>query len=626
MEEKQLDYNQPFLSVRRFTATVPSEKNVNTKTNKKLPTISSLPHYKSELKSGPVSNPGTVPFVWEKSPGRPKYEKEPPAHSLDQPPIAPRLPPGRLMRVKEQAPDRVSESSSPTSCEGQRFTNGSLCYSSLDKITENIETSKDEIEEESSDSGDNDEAYQDALDTLSRTESSFLNCSLSGLSGLDNPDVKRSGTFSTDPQTRDFMMGRFLPAAKAVVCDSSQSTYRKPAVVAKEQPHQLKDIISGNKRPPLYPTRPTTVPNYAEVYREEESEDEDDDYVEPGNLSTGVCGLLPRFCLLSPVPGVSVRTRTPRPPVSRRQFRSSSATSNQETKKEGTGSASQEQKSIKRNQRPELRERIQSTEINNQNLDGSSLYGRLQGNSISTTQSRFCEEAEVVAVSSFDSEKRCADNFKELSGRLRMEKDIGSATPVVEKTLYIDSVHKVASLEKISVSFNQKELKDSTSNDVDISKVKGFEATPLVDSVRNDTEDPKIKEENGICEDKSAKASEVMSASVKVADNDYLDTEIQQKLIEVERMENSSEMESQFLIPPPLPKSPSESWLWRTLPSLSSKNSTSRLFLPNKVNYQKQASKVPSGDLKWETIVKSTKAQHQHARNSEELSTLASKA
>lgn len=625
MEDKQLNYNQPFLSVRRFTSTLSSEINEQTKTNNKIPSISSLPYHKSEFKSGPVSNPGTVPFVWEKSPGRPKYENECPALSLEQPLIAPRLPPGRFVKVKEHNLDKVSESSSPTSCDGRRVASGSLSYSSLDEITAKIEATKNKIEEnESSDSGDNDEAYQDALDTLSRTESVFLNCSLSGLSGLEEPEVKPSGTFLTDPQTREFMMGRFLPAAKAVAYDSSQSLYKKPAVVAKQQPQQLKDEMGGDNRPPLHCSIPNIIPNYAEVCIDEESGDEDDDFVEPGNLSTRVCGLLPRFCLLSPVPGVSVRTRAPRPPVSsRRQVRSSSATSHQETKNEGTHLSRQEQGSVEQNHRPELCEHNQSPAYNNQNLDGNSLYRRLQGSGISShenklPQSRFYKEAEVVAVdNSFNSEKRCADNFKELSGHQGTEKDIGSATPVVEKTLYADSVYKVTFPQKKSVCFDIKEHKDCKKRNVEISKIKGFEATPLVDSINKYVKDPKIMEENGICEEENMKPFELLSANLEAPNNYYMDTGNQQKVINVKTTENSSEMNFQFLIPPPLPKAPSESWLGRTLPSMPLKNSNCRSFLGNK---------VLSGDLKWETIVKSTKVQqHNHAKNSEELSVPASK-
>ncbi|KAF9587255.1 hypothetical protein IFM89_039527 [Coptis chinensis] len=56
---------------------------------------------------------------------------------------------------------------------------------------------------------------------------------------------------------------------------------------------------------------------------------------------------------------------------------------------------------------------------------------------------------------------------------------------------------------------------------------------------------------------------------------------------------------SQFPLAPPLPKSPSESWLWCTLPSVSSKNSAT-------FHSRKQCSKPPSVDQTWETIVKTS--------------------
>ncbi|KAL2475150.1 Protein of unknown function (DUF688) [Abeliophyllum distichum] len=69
-------------------------------------------------------------------------------------------------------------------------------------------------------------------------------------------------------------------------------------------------------------------------------------------------------------------------------------------------------------------------------------------------------------------------------------------------------------------------------------------------------------------------------------------------------------------LPPPLPKSPTESWLWRTLPSISLPNpfSHSSHFHP-----RKQAQKGTANDNTWETIVKTSNSRHDHVRCSEEL-------
>jgi len=70
-------------------------------------------------------------------------------------------------------------------------------------------------------------------------------------------------------------------------------------------------------------------------------------------------------------------------------------------------------------------------------------------------------------------------------------------------------------------------------------------------------------------------------------------------------------------LPPPLPKSPSESWLWRALPLVSVKNS----FLHSSQGTQTQAKRhdcnATSGNLKWETIVKTSNLHHDHVRYSQ---------
>ncbi|THG21698.1 hypothetical protein TEA_019003 [Camellia sinensis var. sinensis] len=641
MEDKQLDFNQPILSVRRFSSTASSEKNVKRKTDKSLPSLPPLPTYKSELKSGPVRNPGTVPFLWEKSPGRPKDEGKSKTQALERPP---KLPPGRITKIKQQAPDKGSEDLS------------SQNVSSVEENIAKFESSKDTTEEESSDdSGDGDEAYLDALDTLSRTESFFLNCSLSGLSGLDGPEVKPSGTFSTDVQTRDFMMGRFLPAAKAMACETPQYASWKPPV-AQEQPSQLRKVISADQRPPVYRSRPNILPNYAEYNREEEESDDegDDDYNEPGNLSTRVCGLLPRFCLLNPVPGISVRThRTPMSTLSRTHAKSSSR--GQETKNERMRVVTHEQRSIVEPQKPELREH--KNEVSNkynqvphqsssQKLEGSFLYRHLQGTIVSPQQNE-------LPQSNFSAEKRFLDISKEAEIDENNKREIGSASPVVEKTLYVDSVHKVVSLKLNSFSSDWKGLPKSMYNDLEIAqKVGGLEGTPLVDPSLKVIEKSNIMDEKvtlqpkslnhvdssllyfsgksdqevgkkmrkGFRKDQDLCQESITFTNLKSASNVYRDFEDQpRQLTKVDNVEeNNQEINSQFPLPPPLPKSPSESWLWRTLPSMSSKNSSSRSHLGTIMNSRHQASKMASVDPKWETIVKTKKVQHLHVRFSEE--------
>lgn len=326
MEDKQLDFNQPLLSVRRASSTaVSSRADHKRKMDNSLPKIPPLPVYKSELKSGPVRNPGTVPFVWEQTPGKPKAERKEHAIALEQPHIAPKFPPGRVPNLKQQDLDEASKASTITLCKTDNVLPRSQNVLSLDKIVTNYESSKEKVEvevKESVGSEDGDEAYLDALDTISRTDSFFMNCSISGVSNLDSPDVKPSGTFSMDTKTRDLMMGRFLPAAKAMASETPpHATWKQP--VLREQLRQVEKAVIREKRVPLNLCRENVMLHQFHNLGAEESEDEADDHYGSEISSSRVCGLFPRFCLkgslclLNPLPGMSMQSGVPISPVHR---------------------------------------------------------------------------------------------------------------------------------------------------------------------------------------------------------------------------------------------------------------------------------------------------------------------
>jgi hypothetical protein len=141
---------------------------------------------------------------------------------------------------------------------------------------------KDGTEEE------NDDAFSDAVESLSHlTESFSMNCSVSGVSGLDNLETKKFGTFSTDQQTRDFMMNRFLPAAKAMTLQPSQYSSKKQSVLVEQQPRDVNKLIQNAKKPVV-----TDIVPYNGICQEEESEDEDkgDVYDNNNNNSDNVLG------------------------------------------------------------------------------------------------------------------------------------------------------------------------------------------------------------------------------------------------------------------------------------------------------------------------------------------------
>lgn len=105
MEEKQLNFNRPLLSLRRFSSNVSPETDERKKTSKSHTYIPSLPSYKPELKSSPVRI--QVPFVWEQSPGRPKANAESHTHTCS--PIIPKPPPRRVLNAEPSVPENLYE-------------------------------------------------------------------------------------------------------------------------------------------------------------------------------------------------------------------------------------------------------------------------------------------------------------------------------------------------------------------------------------------------------------------------------------------------------------------------------------------------------------------------------------
>lgn len=334
MEEKQLDFNAPLLSVRRFTSTAASNTEDNMRVEKFQRKKFPLASYKPELKSGPLRNPGAVPFVWEQIPGRPKDGSGPHPKTLELPPLAPKLPPGRIVHVKQASSAKSIEDKEAKALtvikppQNDNLTYRSHVLSSIGNATP-LERSKNDAKEEHSANADDcdDDAFSDALDTLSRSESFFMNCSFSGLSGLDG----HSGGAASDPRARDFMMDRFLPAATAMASEAPQYASRKQ-LVARESVRKI-NIGDEDRRPRPFggdkqimrlQSRPYNVPHVQDA-EEEDSNDNDEDYDDTGNLTAKACGMLTRFCLknsfclLNPVPGgMKIRSRMPLSSVNHR--------------------------------------------------------------------------------------------------------------------------------------------------------------------------------------------------------------------------------------------------------------------------------------------------------------------
>ncbi|MCD7448304.1 hypothetical protein HAX54_040418 [Datura stramonium] len=643
MENKQLKFNQPLLSVRRISSAMISQRDEKKKTDNSFHTTTHPPHYKSELKSGLVGKPGTIPFLWEQSPGRPKDESRPQTHLTEMPPTAPKLPPGWKLRDNQDF-YKVFENTKNQTGKIQNvipsFTSPNENVMRIESFDSSKEMTQDK---EKIESEDGDEVYMDALDTLSRTESSFLNCSVSGLSGFDEPDAKQSGASLTNSQTKDFMMGRFLPAAKAMTSDKTSET---PYYVRKKQPpvedqlRQLKKVINGDRRPQLrYGPSFTLYHSQAHDYKEEEEEESDDDSYN-GNLSTKICGLLPHFCskgsfrLLNPVPAMSVRTRIPIPPVSRTRTGSSSTGSCSGTENEQSTSDVSEQKAVV------------GTVTTQPHEDKNHVKGRAYPTYANDAYKNklilgTSAEANNPEVKYLGLQERTCQRLYEVLSDQSNSREVDVVTPSLEKTLYIDIVHKTDSSARISCSPDTKP--NLQPEDVEILE-KMIKQKPFVDSSLDSSEKSaddraslkpylqrksdfnptcSVEKLNNGRETKAwtatghAQDCYQHAVTLEKSDNDGIE-KTRKPISRREKLEKSCKVHPEFPVPPPLPKSPSDSWLCRTLPSLSTKNASSRAYIGTGLNPNNQSSKPLPSDSKWETIVRMTKNQ-QHLLDSEGL-------
>ncbi|XP_061357913.1 uncharacterized protein LOC133302183 [Gastrolobium bilobum] len=611
MEEKQLNLNQPLLSVRRFSSKVTSETDHKRKTGNSL---ARFPSYKSELKSGPVRNAGNVPFIWEKTPGRPKDESKLQTQAVEQPPMTPNPPPGRVSKTKQQDSDIVSKGASVTEMRTGSTVSNSKSVASLDKKVTKHESSKEEIQEKkSSDSDDGDEVYLDALDTLSRTESFLMSSTVSVLSGWDDQEVQPSGSFSSDQQARDFMIDRFLPAAKAMTSEPPQYASKKP-LVGQEQQKQLKKVVSIERSRPLNQHRPKALPHYTQDIGREGSKNESDDCSGSENYTPTACGLFPRFCLLNTIPGSRMEDKVQSSAVHGMQ---------------GNSNASRIKTTKEHAKTPYYRKK---------KLD--SLCG-------------FTEEKEILDF--HEKSKHSTD----LHGRgcSKLLACASYESPIVEKTLYVDSVHKVKSQTNHRGDGFESLRRDSGINNIpsidsllESSNGMPMEMTNLSKKIDSEKQgltkpgnrgcdldqdlvvisSPKVVEckkidlesqvsssqKNSEADLKSQQAAKLIHqestlCSSKVGGDEKIDLE-SQCIMKLDHQETSDT--SYFELPLALPslKAPSESWLKRTLPTITSRNMPSRSNLAAYIYALSQPAKTASLYPKWETIVKPSHVHHGH--------------
>ncbi|XP_051129078.1 uncharacterized protein LOC127249993 [Andrographis paniculata] len=638
MEKRQLDFNAPILSARRYSSPSRSTELVPRKAPEKAnpDRQQSLPANKFGWENEEVTKPAAVPFHWEQIPGRPKDELSSQAPTPEE---TPRLPPARvsdaIRRNSGESPRLPSGRGSGQS----RYNSGersvdhnvqksqveSFSYADhamlLEKLNESLNC-KDESDSESED-----DAYSDALDTLSVGESHSVNYSVSGLSGYHSSGVKPAGTFCVDEQTRDLMMNRFLPAAKAAVVETPQYVAKK-SQVANVETKVVRKAVSGEITKPLSKENVSnTLPYYSQYIDYTESEDDDQDHKIPVKKPGKVWGILPRFCvknslcLLNPLPVMKSRPRPPTPPtphvhdVRRLSRKALSGPLDKNVyhvpnkKKFHSGMLVRELPGVEGNLHSDDPSQFVSPR-DSVRLSVSPLRRYRSGN-ISpyrneTPKSPFRDGAGLLGL------PKEADNqlaYKIASSRkmLKALQDVSrnqtterrSSAPngdAVEKTVYVDFVNKT---EHRRITKPSGERIKPQPNIFDLRKKPSLKNGPECKVLPDVKVDPNLCPEFGPLE---------WIPDVKLGSKE-------ERKVESEKKESDHQLLSP--LPPPLPKSPSESWLWRTLPSISNPFAHSRQR--SRLHPKKAGAKGSADAAKWETIVKTSNLRQDHIRYSEEL-------
>lgn len=731
MAERKLNLNAPLLSVRRISNIATTSDGAKTKKleNSRLNRRHALPPYKPDTSLDQVTEPVAVPFHWEQIPGRAKDNSMEPPKVAEEASVTPKVPPRRSLdsvrhhkgkrepkvpkeasvkplissrRVldavkhqKEKPEPKVPKQASVTQrnpprkvldpakhqkekkSNDQSLSRPKAEAYSFNKNVRKLDYSREGPNAKSGLNSDDDDVYSDALDTLSPTDSISMNCSASGVSGFDVPVVKPSGTFSKDQQTRDFMMSRFLPAAKAMALEPAHHASRKQPVVV-EQLRQITKVVHGNRTPPPSKSQSIIISNYGQDIEEKESEDENDGYEGPGNISTKACGWFPRLCfknslgLLNPIPGLKLRTQASMSSTNdvEKLSRASPSRSVSQIVKKHLKDAANKLKQDSGGQSPRLPEVENKLSCasnrfiyasDRQTMSRTSPLRRSAGTSPfrrpgcvspyrnEAPQSPFRgrgflgtpKEAEDLRASRLNLYKGISKS-QELSSYYGAKRGSRPSSPVVEKTLYVDTVHKAGILFPDSRSSNIKKYVDSEKRDFKTPlKSREIKGAAGEESSFQDAEFLNFLKAQSELENKVPGSADADSASL--SDKPDLMEDYSKALVcigatteenvnidgdQISKEDDTGNVKNSLVqspLAPILPKSPSESWLWRTLPSFSSQNSFTHLHRGTSFQSKWQDTNTPSTNTKWETIVKSSYLHHDHVRYSEELIPHASK-
>ncbi|KAF9672452.1 hypothetical protein SADUNF_Sadunf11G0043200 [Salix dunnii] len=727
MEQRKLNLNAPLLSVRRFSNIATTSDGAKTKIleNSRFNRRHTLPLYKPDASLDQVTEPVAVPFHWEQIPGKAKDDSLETLKLPEEVSVAPMVPPTKSLDIgthhkgkrESTAPNKeasvtpgishrklmdavkhhdekpepmvpkdvsVSQRNPPgreldlvkhhneTKPRDQSVSMRKIkAYSSDDRVNKLSFSGKGANEKAGLDSNDDDDVYSDALETLSPKDSISMNCSATVQSGFDFPPVKPPGTFSTDQQTRDFMMSRFLPAAKAMAMEPAHHASRKQPI-AVESSRQITKVVNEYRTPPPNKSQSSTIPHYDQDIEEKESEDECDGYENSGHISTQACGWFPRLCFknsvgfLNPIPGLKLRTQVSMSSTIdvEKLNRATYTRSYSQTVKKHFKDAANKLKQDSGGQSPKLLEVENKLSCasnrfiyasDRQTVSRTSPFKRSTGTSPFRRAGCASPHRNEVPQSSFrgrefpgipkeaeDLRARRLNMYKGISKSQELSSYYGSrrgsrpASPIVEKTLYVDTIHKTGILfpDSRSSSFNEyvdpakrdfkaplksREIKEAAaekSSFQDAECLNFLEGESKLDKKvfgSADADSASLSDKANMMEEQS-KALVCISATSDGNVNSYGE----QISIEDDKgkVKNST---VHTPLPPILPKTPSESWLQRTLPSISSQNPLSHSYRGTSFQSKWQDPKMSSTNTKWETIVKSSYLRQDHVRYSEEL-------
>ncbi|OIW00509.1 hypothetical protein TanjilG_24239 [Lupinus angustifolius] len=627
MDERKLDINAPLMSVRHSYATSQSL----TKSKRKiLEKQHHLQCNKSDMTLDQVTEPVAVPFNWEHIPGRCKGISVSESQPLKEPSVTltPSLPPGKftnLAKVPFEKGCNVARKFRSSSC-----LSGSVIRIDCDKEKQG-EKIRPSVEEDDGDDDDDDDDYSDALETLSPTESFSMNCSVSG---LDDLYANNCGAFSSDKKTQDLMMSRFLPAAKAMTIQPLQYSSRKQSV----QVEQLRDVTKlVREEKKSFVDKPITdiIPYIGQFQEEEDnSDDETDDYEDSANISSKGCGLFSRFrasnslCLLNQVPEMKMRNQFSSTNEVGKSNKSSYIRSYSPApaikkawdainkSKSSSGDASSDMQEARKKWTSGSNRFVYSSELKHSSFRRSTAAGS-SFRSIHQPPSHGARLGDSKQSGKLKFPSQGHSSIQEVQSQ-GTKKSSNSRSLAIEKTLYIDSESTLKSSFSKSTSVdNTKRINTMVAalDKRDRKDIKSFQDMKQVQSVEENLDSEVLSSS----ETNSLTLSSMLHLKAKEDKAERLSTD--QGSFDEDKNTDNLQMvvydDSGKVLPPPLPKSPSESWLCHTLPLVSSKNSKLHSSQVSQFHAKRQGSNASSRYTKWETVVKASNLHHDHVRSSQ---------